>query len=618
MSQKATPFQPVISSKKKVREFSLRAIVLGLILGVLFVVGNTYLGLKIGSTVSASIPAAVMSMAILRLFCRGVTILENNIVQTIAAVGESVASGAVFTIPALFFLGSRPSPSYIFMLAMLGGILGILFMIPMRRFIIVKEHGVLPFPEGTACAQMLKLGLSSSNRVAAKGAGYGLVMGAFHKTCSSALFLWNEVVSWTVTSFQGTVFSMDCTPALLGVGFIIGPRIASTMFAGGVCAWWVLIPLIRMFGAGAGVIYPATEAVSQLSANLIWNDYIRYIGAGAVAFGGLMSLIKIFPLIIKTIHVGLSEVFAGSFHTLKLPRTERDIPLSYLICGSILVILFLWLTPIFPINFLTIILLTVLSFFFVAVTSITVGLVGSSTNPTSGMVITVLLITCLIFSSIGWTGRFYLIAAMTMGCIACVAITLAATTSQDLKTGYIVGATPKSQQIAEMLGLVLPAAVVGITLYLLDSVYKLGSTVMPAPQASLMAMIAKGVMSQQLPFTLVIIGIFLGLVAYLVHIPILPFALGLYLPFSLSSATMVGGIVHAYVKRFYIGSMNQGVLTASGLVTGDATAGVAIAVLAIFGIVPASKAGLLNDFFSIVIYGILALFLGFFACRSKG
>ncbi len=610
----AKSFKPFISTKKSPREFSLRATILGMLLGLLFGVGNAYLGLKIGSTISASIPAAVLSMAILRSLFRSVTILENNIAQSVAAVGEGVAAGVIFTVPALFFLGDAPGAGYIFLLSILGGILGVLFMIPMRRYIIVKEHGILPFPEGTACAEILKTGEKSLS--GAIVAGWGLLVGAAYKFLNSGLYVWNEVVNFIIKPFQNTEFSMDCTPALLGVGFIIGKRISATLFAGGAIAWWVLIPLIKLFGTGTGVINPGTIPVSAMSSEMIWEDYIRYIGAGAVAYGGVISLCSIFPLIIKTIKLGIGELFEGSFSTSHLARTDRDIPMPFLIIGSLFVILFLWLFPGFPMNLLTIILLVVLGFFFVAVTSITVGLVGSTSNPTSGMIITILLITCIIFVSLGWTERIYLIAAITMGCVASVAVCLAATTSQDLKTGFILGATPKSQQISELFGLILPTLAIGGTLYLLNKAYTLGSAQMPAPQASLMAMIAKGVITGQLPFTLVIVGLLLGFAAHMMRVPVLPFAIGLYLPLSLSTGIMVGGVTHVIVERF--GSpekVQQGILAASGLVAGDACMGVVIALLAVLGVIPASKAGMLGDFFSLGLYGLLAGFLGFLAYR---
>ena len=318
-------FKPYISAQTRPPEFTLRAIFLGMILGLIFGVGNTYLALKVGITVSASIPAAVLSMAILRLFFKRVSILENNLVQTIASVGEGLAGGVVFTMPALFILGEHPSPFRIFLLSALGGILGILFMIPMRRYIIVKEHGVLPFPEGTACAEILKSGESS--RPKALLAGLGIFVGALHKICSSGLFLWNEVVTWTIKPFQKTEFSMDATPALLGVGAIIGPRIASFLFAGGAVGWWIFIPLIHFFGQGNVVIYPGEQPISQMSADDIWSNYIRYIGAGCVATGGVLSLFKIAPLIKKTLHIGFKELFQLKAHDHNLPRERIRISL---------------------------------------------------------------------------------------------------------------------------------------------------------------------------------------------------------------------------------------------------------------------------------------------------
>ena len=379
------------------------------------------------------------------------------------------------------------------------------------------------------------------------------------------------------------------------------------MFAGGAIAWWALIPLIKFFGGSISPIAPATLPIAEMNAELIWENYIRYIGAGAVAFGGIMSLYRILPLIIQTVKVGFSELFKGVMHTDHLARTDRDIPLSYLVIGSAAAILFLWLFPTVPMNLFTIVLLVILGFFFVAVTSITVGLVGSSSNPMSGMIITTVLITCLLFVSLGWAERFYLISAITMGCVASIAIALAGTTSQDLKTGFILGATPRSQQLAEMIGLILPAVAIGGTMYLLDQAYTLGSPRMPAPQATLMAMIAKGVISGELPFTLVIIGIVLGLAIELAHISILPFAIGLYLPLSLSTGVMVGGISHALVRKWgKKGTMERGVLTASGLVAGDACTGVIIALLAVLGIIPASASGLLGNIPSLILYLLLA------------
>lgn len=610
--------QPFVPSKNvKTREFTLRAIILGIILGLVFGIGNAYLGLKIGTTVSASIPAAVLSMAILRTFFKKVSILENNLVQTIASVGEGLAAGVIFTVPALFLLGAPPSPSRIFLLAALGGVLGVLFMIPMRRHLIVEEHGKLPFPEGTACAEILKSGESTQGK--ATMAFLGIIVGVVHKTCSSAFYFFNEVTSWVVSPFQKTEVSVDCTPALLGVGYIIGPRISALLFAGGVLSWWVLIPLIRMFVAGSDltIIYPSHSPIGQMSVDEIWSNYIRYIGAGTIAVGGLMSLFKIAPLIGKTLKVGFDELFQGLKFQKGIVRTDKDISLRWLILGSIAIILTLWLFPGMPMNFLTILLLILLGFFFVAVTSLTVGIIGSTSNPVSGMTITTLLITCLVFVLLGWTERIYLIAALTMSVVANVAIALAGTTSQDLKTGFLLGATPRLQQIGEIIGVFFPALAIGGTLYLLDKAYTFGSALLPAPQGTMMALVAQGVIEGNIPFTLVLVGVILGLILELLKIPTLPVALGIYLPLSLSTGTMVGGLVSAYVKRKERTAVpnDRGVLAASGLVAGDACTGVLIALLTVGGLIPASAKGFLPDWAGFGIYVLLAVALGWFALK---
>jgi putative OPT family oligopeptide transporter len=595
-------FQPYVAAGTVIREFTLRAIFLGLIFGLFFAVANAYLALKIGQTISASIPAAILSMGLMKIFFRNTTILEHNIVQTIATVGEGMASGVTFTIPALFFLGDSPSVGRICLLSALGGILGILFMIPMRRFIIVDEHKKLPFPEGTACAEILKAGEKSGK--SAVLAIWGVIVAALYKIGTNVFFFWKETPVWTFGFFQKATFSIDTSPALLGVGYIIGPRIAGLMFAGGMMAWWIIIPLIKLFGFSDEIIYPASTTISQLSSTEIWSYYVRYIGAGTVATGGLISLIRIAPLLYKTFRVSVKELFGGWNARGNLERTDRDISMAWLILGSVAVILALWLIPGLPMNFFTIVLLTLLGFFFVAVTSITVGLVGSSSNPVSGMTITTLLITCVIFVMLGWTERIYLISAITMGCVACVAISLAGNTSQDLKTGFLLGATPRAQQIAEIVGILIPALALGFTIYILNSAYQIGSDLMPAPQATLMAIIAEGVISGNLPYTLVGIGVIIGIVIAILQIPILPFALGLYLPLSLTTAIMVGGAARAIVNRKNSSesAQEQGILLSSGLVGGDAVMGVVIALLAILGIIPTDAAAYFPDWISLALF----------------
>ena len=600
-------------TEKAPKEFTLRAILLGMLLGLIFAIGNAYLGLKIGTTVSASIPAAVLSMAILRTFCKRVSILENNLVQTIASVGEGLAAGVIFTVPALFFLGERLSAWRIFTLASLGGILGVLFMIPMRRYIIVHEHKRLPFPEGTACAQILQAGASSQRM--AFFAFLGIIVGAIHKCCSSAFQLLKETPKWALPFFQKTEFSMDCTAALLGVGFIVGPRITSLLLWGGALGWWILIPLIQLFGANnQTIVFPATIPIAQMSAEQLWANYIRYIGAGAVAIGGLISLVKIAPIIRKTFSVGLTELFQKNLKK-NVPRIDRDISLRWLVIGSLAIIITLWLLPGSSMNAATIVLLAVLGFFFVAVTSLTVGIVGSTSNPVSGMTLTTLLLTCIIFVAIGWTERIYLISALTMSVVVNIAIALAGTTSQDLKTGFLLGATPRLQQIAEILGVFLPALAIGTTLHLLDQAYGLGSSLLPAPQGTMMALIAKGVIQGNIPITLILVGVILGLSMELLRLPVLPFALGLYLPLSLSTAMMLGGIVSFLVKKkeratHMTTASEKGILAASGLVAGDACTGVIIALLTVLGIIPATEQAFFSNTISLSVFLALAAGLG--------
>lgn len=610
-------FEPHIPASSKIKEFSFRATLLGLFFGFFFAIANGYLALKIGGTISASIPAAIMSMAIFKVFFKNSTVLENNIVQTIATVGEGLAAGVIFTIPALFLLGDPPSIGRIFLLTSTGGILGILFMIPMRRYIIVQEHGKLPFPEGTACAEIIKAGEKSHHT--AIWALWGVIVAVIYKLSSNAFFLWKELVSWTFPSLKKASFSIDTTPALLGVGYIIGPRICSFMFAGGVFAWWILIPLIVEFGLGMGAVYPSKVAVHSMSGADIWNNYIRYIGAGALGIGGIYSLFHIFPLLYKTLRASGKELLKGLTNRSHLPRTQRDISLGWLLIGSLAIILFLWLFPSLPMNLLTILLLVVLGFFFVAVTSLTVGLVGSSSNPVSGMTITTLLITCIIFAALGWTERVYLISAMTMGVVACCAICMAGTTSQDLKTGFLLGSTPIYQQIAEILGVIIPSVSLGYTVYILNEAYGIGSHVLPAPQATLMSLVVKGVISGHLPYTLVGVGVGLGFVMILLRIPVLPFALGLYLPLSLTSAMMVGGIARAYVQKKKKDELaeERGILIASGFIGGDACLGILLAAGALSKVLPIDAASFFPHWVSLIAFALLGSFLSYFSVRKN-
>lgn len=610
-------FKPHIAASETIKEFTLRAILLGMVFGFFFAIANVYLALKVGTTISASIPAAVMSMAIMKALFKKATILENNMVQTIGTIGEPLAGGIAFTVPALILIGDHIAPWKIFILAAAGGILGILLMIPTRRFVIVEEHGKLPFPEGTACAEILKAGEKKHHT--ALFALWGILIGAFYKLCSNVFFIWEEIVSWTFPSLKKSEFSIDATPALLGVGYIIGPKITSYMLAGGAFAWWVIIPLIFEFGTSTSSIYPSHIPVSAMSPDDVWDQYIRYIGAGCLGVGGIASLFQIAPLLYKTIRLSVSELFKGLIQRAHLIRTDRDISLGWLAIGSLICVLTLWLIPALHLNLFTIILLVVLSFLFSAVTSITVGLVGSTSNPVSGMTITVLLITCILFVLLGWTEKVYLIAAMTMGCVTCCAICLAGTTAQDLKTGHLLGATPIYQQLGEIIGIFIPAISLGYAIYLLNETYGIGSNLMPAPQATLLSMLTKGVITGDLPYPLVGIGILLGLIMLILRIPVLPFAIGLYLPLSLSTATMVGGLARLYVdwKKKDALTEEKGTLLASGLIGGDACLGILIAIGAIFHIIPVSKPSLLSNWVTLATFAFTACVIIFLTLKEK-
>lgn len=610
-SAKHTPFIP---ASKKVAECTFKSLALGFLLGLFFAVGNTYLGLKVGMTISASIPSAVLSMGILRLFTKKTTILEHNIVQTIASMGEGLASGVIFTLPAIFFFGETISNYKIFCLSFFGGILGILFMIPMRRYLIVKEHGVLPFPEGTACAEILQAGYTSERELEEehleRGSAIvpvvGIILGSLYKIMTNVFFWFKDSIVFTYGFFQNTQLRISASSALLGVGYIIGARIAAVVLSGGIIGWGLLIPLISLFGISSTAIAPATSSVPSLSAIDIWSNYVRYIGAGTVAVGGLYNLLKIIPTFVHTIKEGFYELKKGFKAREPQDRTDTDISLGFLIIGSAAVTLLLWLLPGLNMNFLVICIMVIFGFLFSAVSCITVGIVGSSSSPVSGIIITTVLITGGLFSILGWVTTEYYIMIISMTGVISVAICLAGSTSQDLKTGYILGSTPKKQQIAEIFGLILPALFTGSVIVLLNQAYTLGSHALPAPQATLLYLIGKGLLAHQMPITLLATGAFIGIALILLQVPVLAFGIGLYLPLELSTTMMIGGFVRHVVNRWNKGSHveAQGVLLASGLVAGDAVLGVIIALLVVAGLMPASQTALVGNL------GSLLYFLG--------
>ena len=583
-------FKPYVPADKVTPEFTATSIIIGVLLAIIFGAANAYLGLRVGMTVSASIPAAVISMGVIRVIMKKDSILESNMVQTIGSAGESLAAGAIFTLPALFLWANEgkteaPNLLTISLIAVVGGVLGVLFMIPLRNALIVKEHGVLPYPEGTACAEVLLAGEEGGTSAKTVFAGMGL--SAVFKFITDGLKVVPGVVTVPIRSLR-TTFSAEVYPALLGVGYICGIKIASYMFAGALLGWFVLIPAITIFG-GPTTMYPGDVPIAQMyaegGADAIWGSYIRYIGAGAVAAGGIISLIKSLPLIVSTFKDSLKGLKGGT--KAGSLRTEQDLDMRLVLGGSLVLILVIWLLPAIPVSLIGALLVVVFGFFFATVSSRMVGLVGSSNNPVSGMAIATLLFSTLVLKVTGNTGVSGMIGAIAIGSVICIVAAMAGDTSQDLKTGYILGATPKKQQIGELLGAVVAAFTIGGVLLLLNSAWGFGTTELAAPQATLMKMITEGVMNGNLPWPLVLIGIFAAIVVEILGIPVLPVAIGLYLPLELSATIMIGGVIRWIVDKKSAdknGEASGGVLFCSGLIAGEGLVGILLAILAVVGV----------------------------------
>ena len=583
-------FKPYVPADKVTPEFTATSIIIGVLLAIIFGAANAYLGLRVGMTVSASIPAAVISMGVIRVIMKKDSILESNMVQTIGSAGESLAAGAIFTLPALFLWANEgkteaPNLLTISLIALGGGVLGVLFMIPLRNALIVKEHGVLPYPEGTACAEVLLAGEEGGTSAKTVFAGMGL--SAVFKFITDGLKVVPGVVTVPIRSLR-TAFSAEVYPALLGVGYICGIKIASYMFAGALLGWFVLIPAITIFG-GPTTMYPGDVPIAQMyaegGADAIWGSYIRYIGAGAVAAGGIISLIKSLPLIVSTFKDSLKGLKGGT--KAGSLRTEQDLDMRLVLGGSLVLILVIWLLPAIPVSLIGALLVVVFGFFFATVSSRMVGLVGSSNNPVSGMAIATLLFSTLVLKVTGNTGVSGMIGAIAIGSVICIVAAMAGDTSQDLKTGYILGATPKKQQIGELLGAVVAAFTIGGVLLLLNSAWGFGTTELAAPQATLMKMITEGVMNGNLPWPLVLIGIFAAIVVEILGIPVLPVAIGLYLPLELSATIMIGGVIRWIVDKKSAdknGEASGGVLFCSGLIAGEGLVGILLAILAVVGV----------------------------------
>ncbi|WP_054948830.1 OPT family oligopeptide transporter [Numidum massiliense] len=619
--QDNSSFKPYIPAHETQPEMTWVAVVTGGILAVLFGAANAYLGLIVGMTVSASIPAAVISMALLRGIIKRQSILENNIVQTITSTGESVAAGVIFTLPALFIWKLQPSLTTIGIIALAGGILGVILMIPLRKALIVKEHETLPYPEGKACAEVLVAGEKGGSGARLVFSGLGI--GALFKTIMDGFKVFPSEIEWQIPGFKNAAVGMDVLPSLLGVGYIVGPRIAGFMLGGAVLGWLGIIPLISYFGSFVpDAIFPATEPLSKLDYWGIWGNYLRYIGAGAVALGGIVGLLKTLPTIFSSFSAAIKG-FAKTAGEQSDLRTDKDISLATIGILTIVLIAILAFFPHIEVGIAGALLILVFGFFFVTVSARIVGIVGSSTNPVSGMTIAALIFTALIFKSLGYTGESGMVISIIVGAVVCIAAALSGDTAQDLKTGFIVGATPKYQQIAQLYGVLISSVTIGFVLVLLDQAYGFGTKELPAPQASLMVMIVEGIMDGNLPWNLVFIGMAIGLAVELFGVSSLPFAIGLYLPFHLSAPIMVGGLIRFEIewrekdelalKR----KQERGILLASGFIAGEALFGVLIALAVTVGLNLSSEP-LFGRWMALAAFALVTAILYFTANKKEG
>ncbi len=643
-------FKPYIPADKVTPEITVTSIIMGIILAVVFGAANAYLGLRVGMTVSASIPAAVISMGVIRVIMRKNSILESNIVQTIGSAGESLAAGAIFTIPALFLWAKdgvmdKPGIIEITLIALLGGLLGVFFMVPLRNALIVKEHNTLPYPEGTACAEVLLAGEEGGANAGTVFAGMGFA--AIFKFIIDGLKAVPSEVSLRFKNFAGEI-GTQIYPAVMSVGYICGPRISSYMFAGGVLSWMVLIPLFVLLGADT-ILNPGTETIGAIfaaeGAGGIWGSYIRYIGAGALAAGGIISLVKSLPLIVTTFRDAIKGMKGGAVvdstgmifeadendaKRSKLPRTAQDLSMKIVIGAIIVLTLLIWLVPAVPVSPLGAVIVVVFGFFFATVSSRMVGLVGSSNNPVSGMAIATLLFTTVILKLTGDDGVHGMQGAIAIGSIICIVAAISGDTSQDLKTGYLLGSTPRKQQIGEVIGVVASAFAIGGTLYLLDTAWGFGSKELGAPQATLMKMIIEGVMDSKLPWSLVAVGAIIAVIVEILGIPVLPFAIGVYLPVQLNACIMVGGIIRLFFDKMKKDEekkkaiVNDGILFCSGMIAGEGLVGIVLAVLAVFGVGEvidiSGKLGLsepVANVASLVVFGLIILTLLKFTIWKK-
>lgn len=585
-------YQPFVPAQESLLEFSLKAMGLGILFGVIFGAANAYLGLRAGLTISTSIPVAVMTVAAFRVLAKSGhsgNILEANIAQTTGSASSSLASGIIFTLPALWMWGLAPEVGQMVILALSGGLLGVLFMIPLRRYLIDREHGKLPYPEGTACAEVLVASQVGGNR--AKGVFWGIGAGVLLKVLTGWLKVIPDHLTIKIPFIQKAQLGVEVSSALFGVGYILGPRVSTIMVGGGLLSWLIIIPAIAYWGANfTEPLYPETmNLIKDMSASQIWTRYVRYIGAGAVAAAGIITLIRSIPVMLESFRIGIKHLGDNSSGG-NTPRTGQDLSLKWVGVGLLVIVLTLTFVPMgFGVlggigeRLLAAVLVVIFAFFFVTVSSRIVGLVGVTSNPTSGMTIATLMATAAVFLLMGWTDTAGKAAALTVGCVVAIAASMAGDTSQDLKTGFLLGGTPKRQQMAEMLGILTSSVFVCLAVMLLAEAFGFGSSELPAPQATLMKLVIDGVIDQSLPWGLVMIGIGIAIVCELLRVPSLPFAVGVYLPVATLTPIFLGGILRWWLegrsKSQEEGDLRRekGILLGSGFVGGEGLAGVALA-----------------------------------------
>ncbi len=622
---KGEEYIPFIPTSQAMPELSIYSIIMGAVFAMIFAAANTYLGLKVGLTIAAGIPGAILATGLLKGLFKRNNILEANMVASIAAVGESIAGGIIYILPAIILWGLELKTSTIVVVTLLGGLVGIFFVTPLRKFLIVEEHGQLVYPESMAAAEVLVNGSEG-------GSGFkmvllGLGIGGGYKLASGGFALWSERPEWVIKSYQGAVFGIDALASLLGVGFIVGTEASLYMFGGAVVAWMGLIPLIKYIGAGlTEPLFPSTQLISEMGASDIWSEYIRYIGAGAVAAGGFISLGKSAPTIIKSFKSAMAGL--GKKDGAKVTRINEEPPITWVIGAAILVFVLSWILPQVNAGFLGGIMIIIFSFFFAVVSARMVGIIGASNNPVSGMTIATLLFVTAVLKLTGNVGQKGMVTAVLVAGVICVAIAVAGGTAQSLKTTFIIGGSPKNVQIGMYFGLIFGAVVAGVVLLMLNNTYGIGSESVPAPQATLMSMVIEGVMTGELPWVLVFVGISIAVFVELAGLPVLPVALGLYLPIHLSAGILFGGIIRTLVERKFKNDENmmkskieKGILLSSGLVAGDALMGIVVAGFATLGLDVAFGTKILpgltqSPVFATVIFIALGILIYSISCKK--